>query len=194
MTTSKTYHLTDEQDHIIEDIVKKERNRLFNFIRKSIPDELEAEDLLQDVFYQLTESYRLLKPIEQASAWLYAVAKNKIRDRFRKKKTIPESQLKPTTENGEEIPSLFDQLMDTALGAADEMMQDWIMEALDESLDDLPEDQRNVFVWHEIEGKSFEEISKLTGENKNTLISRKRYAVLYLREQLQELYDEFIND
>lgn len=192
--TDIQYTLAKRQDHIIDEVIKKEGNRLFNFIRKSVSDELEAEDLLQDVYYQLVESYRLMKPIEQVSGWLFAVAKNKIRDRFRKKKSIPESQLKKEEGENEDGLSLFDQLADTAKGPEDEMMREWIMDALEVALEELPESQRMVFVWHELEGKTFEEISLLTGENKNTLISRKRYAVLYLRTQLQELYDEFLTD
>ncbi|MCB0704830.1 MAG: sigma-70 family RNA polymerase sigma factor [Saprospiraceae bacterium] len=186
--------LAKEQDHNIEELVRKEGKRLFNFIRRSVSDELEAEDLLQDVYFQLVESYRLMKPIEQVSGWLFAVAKNKIRDRFRKKKTIPESQLQKDTETEESDLSLFNQLADTAAGPEGELMREWVMDALEIALDDLPKNQREVFVWHELEGKTFEEISQITGENKNTLISRKRYATLYLRAQLQELYTEFLTD
>jgi RNA polymerase sigma factor (sigma-70 family) len=184
--------LTTQQQHDIDETVKKERNRLFNFIRKRVSDEEDAEDILQDVFFQLVESYRLMKPIEQVTSWLFTVARNKITDRYRKKKPVPVShQLLASYGDGEEgVPALADILPDFS-SIPDEMYaRSLVWEVLEEALDQLPEEQREVFVLHEFENKSFKEISEITGKQVNTLISRKRYAVVFLREQLRELYNE----
>lgn len=182
-----------EHDELISQTVRKERSRLFNFIRKQIPDEEEAEDILQDVFYQLVETYRLMKPVERVSSWLFTVARNKITDRFRKKKAVPVSQLERINDEGETL-TIIDLIPDPADGPEAEMLAEMIMEALEAALDELPAVQREAFVLHEIEGQSFEQISQQTGVKVATLISRKRYAVLFLRERLREFYDELMED
>jgi RNA polymerase sigma factor (sigma-70 family) len=179
------------QNEQISNIVKKESGRLLDFIKRRIPDDDDARDVLQDVFYQLTESYRLMKPIEQVTAWLYTVTRNKITDLFRKKKTVSLDKAfhSKKDENGEELllTELLPQQQENAEG---KMANSMIMEMLTESLDKLPKVQREVFVMHEIDGLSFNEISEKTGIGLNTLLSRKRYAVNFLREELRSLYNE----
>ena len=182
-----------EQNNIITDTIKRERGRLLNFIRKSIPDEDEAEDVLQDVFYQFTEAYYLMKPIERASSWLFTVARNKITDRFRKKKPVSFAKMDKEKEDDKAI-SFEHTLRDNTPGPEQLFANKIILEELEEALEELPEEQKEAFVLHELEGRSFEEIAQLTGEKVNTLISRKRYAVLFLRERLREIYEEFVTN
>ncbi len=177
-------------DASLEKTVQTERPRLFDFIRSRIRDERDAEDILQDVFYQLVTSYSVTEPIENITAWLFTVARNKIIDWYRKRRnvTFTDQQIEGEgTLNLEEI--LFDPLdrPDRAY------WRSTVWSELAEALDDLPREQREVFVWHELEGRSFKEMAEMTGEPINTLLSRKRYAVLALRERLQELYDEIEN-
>jgi RNA polymerase sigma factor (sigma-70 family) len=186
-------YMTEQQNREIEKTVKRERGRLFSFIRSRVSDPEEAEDILQDVFYQLTETYRLMKPVEQWTAWLFRVARNKITDRYRKKKTERLDSTIHQEEDGEPL-FLTDLIASEGVSANDEMMRDMLMEEVERALEELPEDQRNVFVWHEIEGRSFQEMSEETGVTVNTLLSRKRYAVIFLRERLKELYSEMFND
>ncbi len=187
--------MTERQNQSIQETVKKESPRLLDFIRKRIPDTNDAEDILQDVFYQLIENYRLMKPIEEMTAWLFTVARNKITDRFRKKK--PESLEKQLLYNGEEEGEMLN-LADILPGQNDspetKMLRSAVMEELEEALGELPQEQREVFMLHEIDGKSFKEISETTGASVNTLLSRKRYAVLFLRERLKELYNELLTN
>lgn len=184
-----------EQDYEIKSTIEKERNRLLNFIRKRIPDPVEAEDLLHDVFFELIEAYRLLKPIDQTTSWLFAVARNKITDLFRKKKTISFSSMKSNELNDSSEPVLFPNLiLESSDNAEDDLMRNMILHELEEALEELPEEQRWVFEQHEIEGLSFKKMSEITGDAVNTLISRKRYAVLTLRSHLRELYDDIINN
>jgi RNA polymerase sigma factor (sigma-70 family) len=181
-----------EQKEKIGLTVQLERRRLLNFIRKRIPDEADAEDILQDVFYQFTESF-MLQPIEQVSAWLFKAARNRITDLFRKKKSIPFSHtIKPSADEDESL-SIHDLLPDPADGPEAIYARKIIVTELMEALDELPPEQRDAFVMNELEDKSFKEMAEITGEGVNTLISRKRYAVLHLRERLQDLYSEFIN-
>ena len=187
--------MTELQNQSIQETVKKESPHLLDFIRKGIPDTNDAEDILQDVFYQLVESYRLMKPIEEMTAWLFTVARNKITDRFRKKK--PESlekQLSYTKEEEGEMLNLADILPSSDESQDMAMLRTAVMEELEDALDELPKDQREVFLMHEIDRKSFKEISERTGASINTLLSRKRYAVLFLRERLQNLYKELITN
>jgi RNA polymerase sigma factor (sigma-70 family) len=167
-----------ENDNRIWDIVKREQTRLRNFIRRRVADPLDAEDILQDVFYELVEANRLLMPIEHVTSWLFRVARNRIIDRFRKKKpeSLQSEELLPSSDAGPEVQYVRRVLHDELISAIDE----------------LPEEQRQVFVAHELEGRSFKEISRETGIGMNTLLSRKRYAVLHLRKRLQRVYDEFI--
>jgi len=187
--------MTELQNQSIQETVKKESPRLLDFIRKRIPDANDAEDIMQDVFYQLVETYRLMKPIEEITAWLFTVARNKITDRFRKKK--PESLEKQVVYSREEEGEMLN--LSDILPSGDEsqdtvMLRKAIMEELEDALDELPKDQREVFLLHEIDRKSFKEISGITGASVNTLLSRKRYAVLFLRERLQKLYTELITN
>lgn len=184
--------MTADQNERIKHTVQKERRRLFDFIRKRVPKDEDAEDILQDVFYELVESYRLMQPIEQISAWMFRVARNKIIDMFRKKKPEPLStQTNAGDEEGERL-NLADLLPDAADGPEAVYARKVMIEALATALEELPREQREVFVMHELEDKSFKEISATTGVQVNTLLSRKRYAVLYLRESLREMYEEFI--
>ncbi|MDJ1500589.1 sigma-70 family RNA polymerase sigma factor [Xanthocytophaga agilis] len=170
-----------------------EKQRLLAFIRKRVPEKTDAEDILQDVFYQLAETFNVLEPIEQISAWLFRVARNKIIDRYRKKK--PES-LEQYLNHGEDEESwnLSKLLFDPQDGPESTYTRTRMWDTLAEALEELPDEQKEVFVWHELEGKSFKEISETTGVTVNTLLSRKRYAVLHLRKRLETLYDEIVGN
>lgn len=178
-----------EQNRRISDVIQQERRRLFQFIRKYVDDEGDAEDILQDVFYELTEAYRLVKPIEQVGAWLFRVARNRIIDRFRKRR--PESSEVPLNAGEEGTLSLGDLLPSPEAGPDALYARTVLLEELAAALDELPAEQRDVFVAHEIEGRSFKELAEETGLNINTLLSRKRYAVLHLRNRLEAIYEEF---
>jgi RNA polymerase sigma factor (sigma-70 family) len=174
-----------DKDSEISAVVVRERSRLGNFIRKRVGDPAEAEDILQDVFYEFVEEYRLPESIEQASAWLFKVARNRIIDRFRKRKEVSLS------ETGDEEEYRLDlALPSPEAGPEAEYARAVLLDALHEALDELPEAQREVFVEHEIEGRSFKELAAQSGVAINTLLSRKRYAVLHLRERLQMVYDD----
>jgi RNA polymerase sigma factor (sigma-70 family) len=180
-----------EQDQRISEVVTREQSRLRNFIRRRVPDPRDAEDILQDVFFELVEANRLLMPIEHATAWLFRVARNRIIDLFRKKKPENFSDNAVTDEDGETL-QLEDLLPSPAAGPDALYARSVILDALDVALDELPDEQREVFVAHELEGRSFKELAAETGLSVNTLLSRKRYAVLHLRERLQTIYDEFM--
>jgi RNA polymerase sigma factor (sigma-70 family) len=173
----------------IDGSVRKERKRLFDFIRRRIRNESDAEDILQDVFYQLATSYSVTEPIENLTAWLFTVARNKITDWYRKRRAVTLPVNDTETEGGGPL-DLEEVLFDPRDGPDLAYWRSTVWSELAEALDELPEEQRAVFVWHELEGRSFREIAELTGERINTLLSRKRYAVLALRERLQNLYDE----
>jgi RNA polymerase sigma factor (sigma-70 family) len=189
-------HMAEAQNQQIQETVKRERRRLLAFIRQRIPRPDDAEDILQDVFYEFTEMARLMKPVEQIASWLFTVARNKITDRYRKKKPLLlEDVFVFKSGDGDDDGYLLDDLLPAAdVRTADaEMMRETIMEALTDALEELPTEQREVFIWHELEDKSFKEIAEITGAPVNTLLSRKRYAVLHLRERLKELYAELSN-
>ena len=189
--------MADAQNRQIQETVRRERGRLLAFIRRRIPRPEDAEDIAQDVFYELTEMSRLMKPVEQIASWLFTVARNKITDRYRKKKPVLLEDVFTFKSSGDEDKAyLLDELLPAAdVRSADvEMMRETIMEALMEALDELPSEQRDVFVQHELEDKSFKEIAEETGVTLNTLLSRKRYAVLYLRERLKSLYDDLLSN
>ena len=177
-----------EQDRRITGAVKQEQSRLRNFIRRRVPDPRDAEYILQDVFYALIEANRLLVPIEHLTGWLYRVARNRITDLFRKKR--PESLNDAVLAGEDESMTLEDLLPSPDAGPEALYVRSVLLEELEGALDELPEEQREVFVGHEIEGRSFKEMSAETGVSVNTLLSRKRYAVLHLRERLQSIYDE----
>jgi RNA polymerase sigma factor (sigma-70 family) len=179
-----------EQDQRISEVVTREQSRLRNFIRRRVPDPRDAEDILQDVFYELVEANRLLMPIEHVTGWLFRVARNRITDLFRKKK--PESFSDATVASDEDEPLYLEDLLPSADAGPDAVFaRNVLLEAIEMALEELPEEQREVFVAHEVEGLSFKEIAAETGVSVNTLLSRKRYAVLRLRERLQSIYDEF---
>src|SRR5216684_685286 len=183
-----------EQDQRISETIAREKTRLRNFIRKRVADQADAEDILQEVFYELVETYRLMKPIEQVGAWMFRVARNRIIDLFRKKR--PEafaSEPIRVAEDGEEL--LWEDMLPSAdAGPEAAYARSVLLEELEDALDELPEEQRDVFVAHEFEGRSFKELAAETGVSMNTLLSRKRYAVLYLRQRLQAVYDEFTKE
>src|SRR5262249_48985726 len=179
-----------EQDREISEIVAKERSRLKNFIRRRVPDPSEAEDIMQEVFYRLVEANRLLMPIEHVTGWLFRVARNRITDLFRKKRPESFSGAAIEDEEGELLP-IEDLLPSPYAGPEALYLRQVLLEELELALDELPAEQREVFLAHEVEGRSFKELSAESGVSVNTLLSRKRYAVLHLRERLQDIYDEF---
>ena len=179
-----------EQDRQISEIVAQERSRLRNFIRRRVPDPSDAEDIVQEVFYELVEANRLLMPIEHVTGWLFRVARNRITDLFRKKKTKSFSDAAVEGEGGE-LLQIEDLLPSPDAGPEALYVRSVLFDELELALDELPEEQRDVFLAHELEGRSFKEIAAQTGVSVNTLLSRKRYAVLHLRERLQSIYDEF---
>jgi RNA polymerase sigma factor (sigma-70 family) len=181
-----------EQDQRISEAIKREQSRLHNFIRRRVADREDAEDILQDVFYELVEAYRMMKPVEQVTAWLFRVARNRITDLFRKKtREALRSEPAPITENGEML-QLEELLPSPDAGPEALYARSVLLEELEAALDELPEEQREVFVAHELMGYSFKELAAETGLSVNTLLSRKHYAVLYLRERLQAIHDEFL--
>jgi len=179
-----------EQDHQISEIVAEERSRLRNFIRRRVPDPRDAEDILQEVFYELVEANRLLMPIEHVTGWLFRVARNRITDLFRKKKPETFSDAAVEYEDGE-VLKIEDLLPSPDAGPEALYARHVLLDELELALDELPDEQREVFVAHELEGRSFKDMAAETGVSVNTLLSRKRYAVLHLRERLQSIYDEF---
>ena len=181
--------MTTEQDRRISTVVKDEGARLRNFIRKRVADEADAEDILQEVFYEFVQTYRLMKPIEQAGAWLFRVARNRIIDRFRRRRHDPLQAAPPVDEAGERL-ALDDLLPSPDASPEAIYARTLLIDALDDAVDELPEEQRSVFVAHEIEGRSFKDMAAETGISINTLLARKRYAVRYLRRRLQSIYDE----
>lgn len=181
-----------EPDRHIAEIIAGERSRLRNFIRKRVPNEADAEDLLQDVFYEFVEAYRLMEPVQRWSAWMFKVARNRIIDFFRTRR--PETSASDpvaVSDEGEEL-LLEDVLPSPAAGPAEVYARAVLLRELEEALDELPKEQRDVFIAHELEGTSFKEIAARTGVGVNTLLSRKRYAVLHLRRSLQAIYEEFV--
>jgi RNA polymerase sigma factor (sigma-70 family) len=179
-----------EQDELISQAMEKDETRLRRFIRRRVSDAGDAEDILQEVFFELISTYRLMEPVEQVSAWLFRVARNRITDLFRKKKPELLNDAITVSDDGEEL-TLEDLLPSADAGPEAEYARNVLIDALEEAIEDLPEDQREVFVAHELMGRSFKELSEETGVSVNTLLSRKRYAVLRLRERLQTIHDDF---
>ena len=187
-----------EQDQRISEVVKREQSRLRNFIRRRVPDPRDAEDILQDVFYKLVEANRLLMPIEHVTGWLFQVARNRITDLFRKKK--PESLSDIAVANSDVdgdgelllLQMQFEEMLPSPDAGPEALYaRNLLLQELELALDELPDEQREVFVAHELEGLSFKEMAAESGVSVNTLLSRKRYAVLHLRERLQNVYNEF---
>jgi RNA polymerase sigma factor (sigma-70 family) len=179
---------TLEQDQLISQALERDQPRLRNFIRKHVTDAGEAEDVLQDVFYELLEAYRLMKPIEHVTAWLFRVARNRMVDLFRRKKPSSLNAPASAEEEGETLEDLLPSADD---GPEAAYARGLLLDALDEALEELPAAQREVFIAHEVMGRSFKEISAETGLSVNTLLSRKHYAVTHLRERLQSIYEDF---
>ena len=182
--------LMTDQDSQISEIIAEERSRLRNFIRRRVPDPRDAEDILQDVFFKLVEANRLLMPIDHVTGWLFRVARNRITDLFRKKKPVSFSDAEVAGED-DELLRFEDLLPSPDEGPEALYARNVLLDALELAVDELPVEQREVFVAHELKGRSFKEIAAQTGVGVNTLLSRKRYAVLNLRERLQSIYDEF---
>jgi RNA polymerase sigma factor (sigma-70 family) len=182
----------NEQDRQISEIVAEERSRLRIFIRRRVPDPSDVEDILREVFYELVQANRLLMPIDHVTGWLFRVARNRITDLFRKKKPESFSDMVLEDEEGE-LLQIEDLLPSLDAGPEALYVRHVLLDELELALDELPDEQREVFVAHELEGRSFKELSAESGVNVNTLLSRKRYAVLHLRERLQSIYDEFTN-
>ena len=179
-----------EQDQRISDVVIREQSRLRNFIRRRVPDPRDAEDILQDVFCELVEANRLLMPIDHITGWLFRVARNRIIDFFRKKK--PQSFTDTAiVDDGDELLRLEDLLPSPDGGPEALYARNVLLDELELAIDELPADQRDAFVAHELEGRSFKQMAAESGVSVNTLLSRKRYAVLHLRERLQKIYTEF---
>ena len=179
-----------EQDQKISEAISRDEPRLRNFIRRRVADQSEAEDILQEVFYELVEAYRMMKPVEQVTAWLFRVARNRIIDLFRRKsREAIQTEAGAVADDGEVL--LFQDLLPSRDAGPDAVYaRNLLLEALDDALDELPAEQREVFIAHELMGYSFKEISERTGVSVNTLLSRKHYAVLHLRERLRAIYEE----
>jgi len=185
----KHWPVTD-QDQRISEAISRDEPRLRNFIRRRVADQSEAEDILQEVFYELVEAYRMMKPVEQVTAWLFRVARNRIIDLFRRKsREGVRADSAGLSEDGEVL--LWEELLPSPdAGPEAAYARSLLLEQLDDALDELPEEQREVFIAHELMGYSFKEISERSGVSVNTLLSRKRYAVLHLRERLRAIYDQ----
>ena len=182
-----------EQDQRISEVVKREQSRLRNFIRRRVPDPRDAEDILQEVFYELVEANHLLMPIEHLTGWLFRVARNRITDLFRKKKPESFSNTAAGHKKTDDDEFLrFDDLLPSPDAGPDALYaRNLLLDELESAVAELPDEQREAFVAHELEGRSFKQMAADTGVSVNTLLSRKRYAVLHLRERLQSIYDEF---
>ena len=179
---------TRDQDERLSDVVEREQSRLRNFIRRRVPDPRDAEDILQDVFYELVEANRLLMPIDHITGWLFRVARNRITDLFRRKR--PEIVTEQTGGEDEERLQLEEWLPSPEAGPEAAYARRVMLDELELALDELPKEQREVFLAHEVDGRTFKEMAAESGVSVNTLLSRKRYAVLHLRERLQSTYDE----
>jgi RNA polymerase sigma factor (sigma-70 family) len=195
MKRAASFEMALEQDQQISEVVKRERSRLRNFIRWRVPDSGDAEDILQDIFYELVEANRLLMPIEHVTAWLFRVARNRITDLFRKKKPgslgDAVASFDHEEDEGGELRHLEDLLPSAEAGPEALYARNVLLDEIQLALDELPEEQRAVFLAHEFDGRSFKEMAAETGISVNTLLARKRYAVLHLRERLRDVYDEF---
>jgi RNA polymerase sigma factor (sigma-70 family) len=182
-----------EQDKLLSQAMERDEPRLRSFIRKHVADTGEAEDIVQEVFYELLEAYRLMKPVEHVTAWLFRVARNRMIDLFRKKR--PDSLNEPvfSTEDGD-MRVLEDLLPSAEASPEAAYARNMLLDALEDAIEELPAAQREVFLAHEVTGRSFKEISAETGLSVNTLLSRKHYAVLYLRQRLQAIYQDFAKE
>ena len=182
--------MTRDQDRRTTEVVEREQSRLRSFIRRRVPDPRDAEDILQDVFFELVEANRLLMPIEHVTSWLFRVARNRIIDLFRRRRP----EVSEVLDEGGEPARFVDLLPSHEAGPEALYVRGVLLDELEQALEELPDEQREVFVAHELEGLSFKEIAEATGVNLNTLLARKRYAVLRLRERLRRLYEELGKD
>ena len=183
-----------DQDREIAATVRRERGRLLAFIRRRVMDATEAEDVLQEALYELVAAYRLMQPVEQAGAWLMRVARNRIIDRFRKKKPELLADQGMETDSEDEGGGLEDLLPSPDDGPDAEAIREYLLERVEAALDELPREQRDVFIAQELEGASFKELAVRWNVTVSALLSRKRYAVLYLRKRLQAAYDEWLEE
>ncbi|MCR9250461.1 MAG: sigma-70 family RNA polymerase sigma factor [bacterium] len=179
--------------HIIEETISKEGARLLNFIRKFVPDKSDAEDIMQDVFYQLTINFDDIRSMDKVSGWMFRVARNKITDRFRKKKPENFSSLGKSRDDDQPL-SMEELIPDLGNLPDDDYLREMIWERIEAALAKMPEEQRNVFIMHELEQKTFKEMEEITGKNMNTLLSRKRYAMIFLRKELETFYQEVLSN
>jgi RNA polymerase sigma factor (sigma-70 family) len=181
--------MTEEQNRRISETVEREQGRLRNFIRRRVLDESDVEDILQEVFYELVQAYRMMKPLEQVGAWLFRVARNRIIDRFRGRRQEAPAISTAVVEEADWFP--WEDLPSPDAGPGAAYARELLLEEIDAALDELPQEQRDVFVAHEFEGRSFRELAQASGVSVNTLLSRKHYAVVYLRRRLRSVYEEF---
>ena len=181
--------MTEEQNRRISETVEREQGRLRNFIRRRVLDESDVEDILQEVFYELVQAYRMMKPLEQVGAWLFRVARNRIIDRFRGRRQAAPAISTEVVEEADRFP--WEDLPSPDAGPEAAYARELLLEEIDAALDELPQEQRDVFVAHEFEGRSFRELAQASGVSVNTLLSRKHYAVVYLRRRLRSVYEEF---
>lgn len=193
MADPSSIALMTERDRQISEIIAQERSRLRNFIRRRVPDPADAEDIVQEVFYELVEANRMLMPIDHVTGWLFRVARNRITDLFRKKRAETFSEAAIGDDDGE-LLQIENLLPSPDAGPEAIYVRNVLLDELELALDELPEEQRKVFIAHELEGRSFKELSAESGVSVNTLLSRKRYAVLHLRQRLQNIHDEFTNE
>ena len=187
----RQWMLAQQQDDQINETLDRERVRLRNFIRRHVSDPADAEDILQDVFFELGEAYRLMKPVEHAAAWLFRVARNRMIDMFRRRKREGSRTISSQVTDEGEMIDIYDLLPSPDAGPDAAYAREILLDELTAALEELPQEQREVFIAHELNGRSFKEISAETGVSVNTLLSRKHYAVLHLRERLRAIYDEF---
>jgi len=186
--------MPEERNSHVLNAIKAYGKNLLGFIRKRVKNDADAEDILQDVWYQFSALVNS-EPIEQTGAWLYKVARNKITDKHKKKSESLLDDLFSSSDDEDTDTSAFaDLLMPEETTPESEYMRNLFWEQLFTALDELPEEQKQVFIWQEMDDMTFQEISELTGVNVNTLVSRKRYAVLHLRDRLQQLYQEIITN
>lgn len=183
--------MTAEESRYISEVTTREQGRLLGFIRQQVRTEEDAEDILQDVLYQFLRGFEDIRSTERITSWLFTVTRNRITDYYRKKKPEPFSDKQVVSREEDGAPLMLEDILPALTrDPEDEMMRDMIWEEIDSALDEMPEEQRNVFIWNEFEDRSFKEISAATGEGINTLLSRKRYAILFLRKKLKELYNQ----
>jgi RNA polymerase sigma factor (sigma-70 family) len=186
-----------EDDRRILEASARDRARLANFIRSRVPDRGEAEDILQEVFYELVAAYRLFEPVEEAGAWLFRVARNRITDFFRKKKpeALPNVMQRRHAPTEDAAPLQFEELLPSPdAGPEADYARGVLLDEIEAALDELPPEQRAAFVGHELEGRSFKELAAKAGVSVNAMVLRKHHAVLYLRRRLQAIHDEFLGE